>query len=70
MEVADIVLIHGAGNPVDGCGIKRLGSCASEVAVGPDVTGVGERLADGGPETSLSTHIDDARVPSPVTQPA
>ena len=32
---------------------------ARSLGVAPTLTGVGERLADGGPETSLSTHIDD-----------
>ena len=60
MEVADIVLVHGAGTggwlwDQEAGILRQRGRWVSA----PTLTGVGERLADGGPETSLSTHIDD-----------
>jgi len=60
MEVADIVLVHGAGTG------EWLWDLEAEIlrqrghsVTAPTLSGVGDRLAEGGPETSLSTHIDD-----------
>jgi len=58
--VAEIVLVHGAGTggwlwDLEAEILRQRGHSVTA----PTLSGVGDRLAEGGPETSLSTHIDD-----------
>ena len=58
--MADIVLVHGAGTggwlwDLEAEILRQRGHSVTA----PTLSGVGDRLAEGGPETSLSTHIDD-----------
>ena len=58
--MAEIVLVHGAGTggwlwDLEAEILRQRGHSVTA----PTLSGVGDRLAEGGPETSLSTHIDD-----------
>ena len=58
--MAEIVLVHGAGTggwlwDLEAEILRQRGHSVTA----PTLRGVGDRLAEGGPETSLSTHVDD-----------
>jgi pimeloyl-ACP methyl ester carboxylesterase len=58
--MANFLLIHGAGTggwlwDVEAAVLRERG----HTVLAPTLTGVGDRAAEGGPSTNLSTHVDD-----------